>query len=280
MTSQAKLDKARAMRSRAAAIENSARIEKINKVLKARPGLCNPVCECLSSHGVDLDDEDTLYTSDMPAVTDGGRSSTASGAGGDEDDEETGCGGHPDRIPRSETTLEMLHMTRINLMVRSLEPVAFSDNNLRSLKPSAKKQATKASLLQLIEFSTGVSPDTYLGTEGTLKSQKVLITRRRELNQHNGRRSRELPLPPKWAQMGFYRVDIADGTIYVEHRFADDRSRRQLPSSQARLVHDAKALKIERNWSEMNAMLTETRGSIRYKIHLMFPDLGGRAQVE
>lgn len=128
--------------------------------------------------------------------------------------------------------------------------------------------------MQLVEFAAGVSPDAYLGTEGVLKSQKFLVQRLCELNLHMGRRARELVLPPKWTSVGFYRVDIQHNIVWIEHRFAAQDARRQLPPSQARLVHDHKALKVERNWSEMNAMLTETHGILRHKIHLMLSDMG------
>lgn len=135
----AKSDKAKAMRATAAAMEKAAKIQRIGQILRSRPDLCGPVQEALAAHEIQLDDDDDTFEGAAVATIAAGRSSSAASAGDDEEQEEdsTGLG---DKIPRSETALEMLHISRITASVKRLEPLAFSGNNLKSLRPDPKNR--------------------------------------------------------------------------------------------------------------------------------------------
>lgn len=272
LTSQAKMDKAAKLRQKGAALERAAKIQRINAVLKRRPDLCDKVCETLANHGGSVEEEEKKATEGGGGCSGSlGRIGGSSFAGADEGDD--GGTGEIDRIPRCETTLGSLRINRLEALLSSVELVAFSKHNLKALKPSGKKALTKEMLNPIIEFVSGWNPDFFLGTDGPLKSQRHLQSALGFANQERGRRGRELPLPPRWPRDGNYLVLSMETKIFIAHKFMKKNGRREVPASEVRKVHDAKALRIERNWSEATALLIEPRGYIRLEVMRLFPEV-------
>jgi len=277
-----RMDKASMMRVKAMAIEKGAKIQLIHKVLKARPDLCTPVCDCLAEQGIDLDKAATqpeLLTKSAPLQLNDAAAAQSKGSSGSSTRASTADGDNEqeaqDKIPRSETTLGMIHLDRLMVIASRMQPVAFSKHTLKLLKPSPQRGIPKARLLELIEFDTGAGPDSYIGTDGRLKSQEVLTNRLIELSVANNLRGRDLSLPPDFHSHGVYKVEVDGGKIYIVHKFAKaGTNRKELPASQARLVDDHRALRLDRNYSEMGAVLVETKGIIRYRVHNLFPNEG------
>lgn len=280
---QAEKDKAAKLRARAAMLENKGFLTSIMDAIKKRPE-CLPAlykhcqdCGLIDPNGSTAADSGATVEPHPLCSPGKGSSSTSAdhdspADGGDDDDE----------IPRSATRLSDFSVGRLVQLLHSCER-NLNAHHLKLLKPPQKRQLSKAPLLELLEFMSGCPPDTFIGTDGPYKSMCVLQAAIDNLNQRNGRRCRDIELPPSWCsdRDGIYKIVFQPGegatteaTIQVCHKYMNDDSgaplMRPLPASlQSKVKHRA-ALCIQQNYSERNAVLIERAGPLRVNLITMF----------
>ena len=148
----------------------------------------------------------------------------------------------------------------VNFLIDSIlshcEPNAMSQPNLKRHTARGKALQNRELLLELVEFSTGLLPDTplsgKLATVGGLKEYCLMR------HQARGRRTRDLSLPPVWEEAGIYSLELlGDNIVMVRERFSCVQVQINVDTTPAlRGVDD---LTIVYNFSESRAALASTK---------------------
>lgn len=234
------------LRQRAMLLENKHLLDSICTALRDRPDCLPSVhTHCIKIGIIESGAAASLDSSTMTPdakrhvnspeklcdAKDGGGSSTA-------------CSSPPDnaaddlsnQIPRCETSVADLKNHRLEAILAATEPRAFSGHALAACRKTGRRTNPKSVLLELLEFSTGIGGDTYIGTDGPWKLQSNLETAATKLNEVGTRRARDLALPPNWPQDGFYEVIADSDKLYINHRYMKENSRRPLPPQVLKMI--------------------------------------------
>ena len=234
------LDDAKDLRRQAGEIETQNRIGKVAKCLKDNP-LLLPIAErALTEAGADLSADLEPEESPLPKKARPAPSNLGAGS----------------QLPKCEVYFGMISSGNMQHILGALEPF-FTPEYISRLRPSARRAIPKPSLMQLMEFLTGMRADTWIGTNGPLKSFDSSMC---ALNNLRGRRGRELRLPPSWPLDGVYRVYVSDeGQICIQHKFIEQKKHAiaLLPQDFLRIVKFPHQLSLEKNYSEMDALLVK-----------------------
>ena len=250
------LGDAAALRKQAEEIELTNRLSTITAVLRKEP-LYIPVVEnALKQAGVVL--ENVLVEAEAPPAKKAKAGAVVT---------------QTTILPKCEVYFGMLSGPSLSALLFELE-TCYTPESLTRLKPSPRKAIPKQSLLALLEFLTGMRPDTWIGTSGKLKEFHYLSQALQTLNTKRGRRGRDVRLPPSWGQDGVYRVEARDDDdgIQIVHKFVGGETPlvRCLGPDHVKMIRDRAALTIEKNWSEVDALLVEVRGKIRLRLSVLF----------
>ena len=252
------LEDAAALRKQAGEIEMQNRVSVIGQTLRKNPLLIPVVEKALNEAGIDVSSLELL-----PEPGPASKKSKTSDAA-------VGKGSH---LPKCEVYFGMLSSNTLQALLCELE-ACYTPESLSRLRPSARRAVPKASLLNLIEYLTGLKHDSWIGTTGPLKSFDYLAEALGRLNVLRGRRGRDVRLPPDWASDGVYRVFVSpEGRVGIQHKFLEKHSMASLPDQQLRIVRFPASLLIEKNWSETDALLVEVKGKLRFRIASLFADL-------
>lgn len=105
-------------------------------------------------------------------------------------------------------------------VLAAVEPISMSKVALRAVSSKGKKDAKMKALAELLEFSTGVSRETRL--VGKLRHIPTLKEWLRQQSHAEGRRARDLPIPPQWSatQDGVYRFVEDSESLWVLDRIS------------------------------------------------------------
>ena len=252
-----KLAKAAEHRKACQQLELDARAEKIFSIVRYSAELCGACESALIESGIDLE---AAFKEDAKAPV--AKKATSKKI----EVEPTTL------LPRTTTSFGGLHQDILMFLATNLGEAVITPYALAALKPSPKKNISKSSVQELIEYATECSPVAFIGTSGPLKVlgnlQRVLT----ELNSFHGHRLRCLPLPPIWESHGVYQFSIEGSSIHITHKFLTERATRPLPSDQAAVVRDSAKLHIEANYSSKNAILTEDGGVLTFPLKKLFGD--------
>ena len=253
------LDDAAVLRRQAGEIEVQNRITKVAHCLKKYP-LYLPVCErALTEAGADLSLEPVMEEAPAPKKARSAPNLMGKGS----------------VLPKCEVYFGMVSSGNLQHLLGEMEAF-FTPENISRLRPTARRAVPKASLQQLVEFLTGMRADSWIGTAGPLKTFDHLAASLAKLNVLRGRRGRDLRLPPTWPVDGVYRAFVSvEGRIGIVHKFLEHKpsSIVSLPDEYLAVVKFPHALVVERNWSEVDALLVEAKGKLRFKLATLFPDL-------
>jgi len=190
----------------------------------------------------------------------------ASGSGGASScngSEEAGPAGA--LVPSKYWKFDAMSAIKLKEFLEFMEPVVFSKFAIRAI--SSKKGSSKSTLLELLEFATGLEPQHSI--VGKLRSELVLKGELKALNEANGRRCQGLRLPPLWATQGVYRLllDTA-GPKKLLNQYTQKSI--IVPESVEKKVASLERCTIEQNWSENNAYLLDEDGTATLKIKDLF----------
>ena len=148
------------------------------------------------------------------------------------------------------------------------EPNAMSQPNLKRLMARGKAVQNREVPLELVEFSTGLLPDTPLsGKLATLSGFKEHCLMR---HQARGRRAQDLALPPVWAEAGVYKIEnISEHVVAIKDRFSEAQVKINAETTAA--LRDAEDLTIVYNFSESRAALADAQDSEKFVLlHPLF----------
>ena len=159
-----------------------------------------------------------------------------------------------DTVPTKYWTLGSLSVQLLSKRIlASMEPVALSMANLRSMSLRGNGDHGKTELMKIIESMTGLSPDMPL--TGELKKWPTLVDMMVEKNTGKGMRARDMQLPPDWKEAGVFRLEVVDSGLTVHHDFSKDQIHLEAES----LDGQAEDFVLEMSWSESRAMISKPK---------------------
>lgn len=145
------------------------------------------------------------------------------------------------------------------------EKVAFSPAALGALVRRGQRDVNKESMLQVLEFCTGIQRHTHVSTKPD--ELPKLYAEMSSLNESFGRRGRDLALPPDWKVAGVYGLRKHGSSIKIQHRFKN--TERTVPAHVVQTYTFTK-LYIDQNWSDQSAMLKASGGLLNLSIALLW----------
>lgn len=165
-----------------------------------------------------------------------------------------GPGQAQDTVPTKYWTMGSLSVQLLSKRIlATMEPVALSMANLRSMSLRGNGDHGKAELMKIIEFMTGLSPDTPL--TGELRNWTNLEGMMVQKNIGHGRRARDMKLPPDWKEAGAFRLEVVDSGLTIHHNFTKDQVHLEAES----LDGQAEDFILEMNWSESRAWVSNPK---------------------
>lgn len=253
--------------------------KRIAQFLQAHPESVDSVLNYLKDRGHDLYGTDAVRapgaaTPRSPsglradAATPGTSPAQLSGS-----DDLAGAEPHVLDLPRCITYLEAAKVEVIKALCIGIEPSSMSECALRALIPPKCRQLKKESVVQLLEFATGMTPSTYLGTDGRLKSFRNLLGECSRRNEARGRRCRDIVLPVNWSRQGVFAVCQMNGVWQLGCMVLPTPAMVVLPPHVLKLFGTAPQFSIESNWSEQNANLRSPSSTESFLCARLFPDL-------
>jgi len=191
----------------------------------------------------------------------------ASGSGGS-----SSCHGSDDAgpagalVPSKYWKFDAMSAVKLKEFLEFMEPVVFSKFAIRAI--GSKKGSSKSTLLELLEFATGLEPQHSI--VGKLRNEVVLKGELKALNEANGRRCQGLRLPPLWATQGVYRLLLDPPG--PNKKLLNQYTQKSIivPESAEKKVACLERCTIEQNWSENNAYLLDEDGTVTLKIKDLF----------
>jgi hypothetical protein len=118
-------------------------------------------------------------------------------------------------LAKQEGGMSVFYLKRV---CAAIEPVAWSPLCVKGCVQKNRREVAKTSLAELLEFATGVGPDTPL--TGRMRHLPSLVLQLQKLNEARGRRCRDLPLPICWQERGAYQVQAgANGQLLLHSRY-------------------------------------------------------------
>lgn len=212
--------------------------------IKADPMMAKPVGCGTEADGLDLE---SLCG---PGSEDADASDLGSGVGVDQ----SFLADPKQWIPHCYTTIGGCSLNYLKAMLSAIEPIAFSAFSLRGLLERGKREVSKRSVTDVLEFVTGLDYDTPL--TGDMKYLPKLHTMLIATAEKLGRKGRDLQLPPDWNEVGYYQLlDLGTAVPKIKHVYL--RVVRDLPLDPfAGEAEEITSAKIEMNFSEQRASIS------------------------
>lgn len=164
-------------------------------------------------------------------------------------------------------TLQSCSASVLVSLCSGIERIVFSKSALTALQKRGHREPPRASLLELIEFTTGLEPSMEVDvSEEKLEQTKAVM---HDLNMRYGRRGLELSLPASWADQGVYELTInaQAETASIKNRYLDIQ--RRIPQH-VTTGYNLKNLYLDMNFSASRAMLRSRMGMLSFSVILLF----------
>ena len=123
------------------------------------------------------------------------------------------------KIPDQHNKLNAFPLKDLQFFMKEMEPILFSPFAVKALCKRGARCASKASLCELIEFTTGLEANARLAVNqvSTVDDCARIL---KALNFNKGRRAQDLELPPCWETQGVYTLEeTSGGQLVVVNRF-------------------------------------------------------------
>ena len=119
--------------------------------------------------------------------------------------------------------LDNMPLVHLRIWLKTMEPVACSDAQVKSLISRGSREESRTSLAELMEFMTDLDPSVpiFSGTVRDDIAMKTFSDHLVKVNESLGRRARDLPLPADWAKHGFYLIMFISGKAFLLNRFTN-----------------------------------------------------------
>lgn len=191
---------------------------------------------------------DTTEADDTPADSTGGTDSKA-----------TFC------FDRNTSRVEHLSPTHLQVALTSLEPASLSKANLSKIKKRGCRDFNKNTLLRYWEYMTGQGPAMPLAKDGN-KTWDAFLASARDSNDARGRRLSDTVLPIDWYERGLYNFSLVrEGELELTKK-----TRRGIMKTSFPIPKSALEFRIEQNWSEAGAVLTQVNGPMVQPLAVLF----------
>lgn len=180
-------------------------------------------------------------------------------------------------LPESVNTLADCDAQTLGYLLEMCEEITFNPHSLKALLKRGQRKIPKEPLLECVEFLTDMPRDVQIKTCGTLGNSVDLLSSK---NDQNGRRGRDLRLPPNWSfsGVGFFDMVFEGNKPFLKERF----SGRQAEIKHADLVQDRSTNKadwmVTNNFSMCKVALQRVGGGDVSCALLGDPSRGGDAQ--
>lgn len=152
-----------------------------------------------------------------------------------------------------------------------LAPVVMSMPNLKQMAQRGQRQASKQTLLEVLEFGTGLGHD--FTPRHELRNTDQFLKFLEQRHALRGYRLRDLSLlPPSWSEGdGVYGFEICNEKVIVwQKKFL---IKRHLAAKVQKTIISLDALRIQSNFSETSATLVEDDAKgLCYSLVCSFPD--------
>lgn len=211
-------EKAKKSFQRGHEILNKAKRGAITRVMEEKPETIEHILDTLKALGHDVMAKlnDRVKRSAAAAQLDNDEALLGNGADGTPSKKTRTHPPHPLDIPRCVTTLGATKMELITNILIALEPSSLSHFAQRALLKGKQRTPSKPAVSEILSFATGLDDDLYLGVDSTFKSFLALKEECERRYAARGRRCRDLVLPPKWGDVGVFRLSITDGAHFVD----------------------------------------------------------------
>ena len=157
-------------------------------------------------------------------------------------------------IPKKYKTWENVPTTYLQAVLKAMEPVAFSQANLRSFHPKGCKYLLKDPLLSLLEFC--LDWDRKAPVPSEQREVCRLLSIAKDLNIAKGRRAQSLELPCDWGRDGHYRLsDTEGGVVITAATLADSPTKLVQSMGCFKAITSADELQVMDNWNLLGAVL-------------------------
>ena len=217
---------------------------------------------------LDADDEDEDYDDSSTRASFSPRSSAMMAGAVDGDVGGTSSG---EMLPGIFPSIGCCTVHWLKPMMRAIEDISFSPLSLRYLLEANKREIKKPVLLEIVEFSTDVSPDQPL--EGRDRIITNLHARLKSLSERRGRVGRDSKLPPDWSKVGYYYLlDLNTSQPKVVHRYFGVT--RPLPTVRFEGGgHEWKTARVDLPFSESRASVGTSKAFKLVMLRTLFEDL-------
>jgi hypothetical protein len=157
-------------------------------------------------------------------------------------------------IPKKYKAWENVPTTYIQAILKAMEPVAFSQANLRSFHPKSCKYLLKEPLLCLLEFCLDWDRKASVPCEQRAVGRLLGIVK--ELNIVKGRRAQSLELPCDWGDVGHYRLSDSEGGVMITLNTVGTLLTKPVCSMGCFIsVKGADELQVMENWNLLSAVV-------------------------
>ena len=176
------------------------------------------------------------------------------------EDGDAGPDGSPDGSPpgsstpnKSFTKLENMPLCHMKRWLSLMEPIAFSEGQLRALVKRGSRDASRASLAELMEFTTSIDPTVPLFQTGREDLNMECFEQKLvQMDLDIGRRARDFQLPPMWLLAGIYKLESKSNILTLTHKFTQQSAK--VPKSIMDTVASHDEVHILLNFSEHRAV--------------------------
>ena len=214
-------DRAAKLQQKALQLAQQGDFDDIIRSLKARPDLIPSVKSQLTQVGGMNSDTGLAKASDSAAGAAAAAAAAAAAegpqlaaiqdkVGGDgakkEEEEE-----EEEEVGSSCYTFSGMPIKSLVRVLAALGPISMSPFATKAIVERGKKSCNKQSLLQLLEFATGLDPNT--GITGQTRKFTKLVFELQVMNQQRGRLAERMALPPDWENHGCYSWRGEEGKL-------------------------------------------------------------------
>lgn len=190
---------------------------KVEKILKERPDSLPKVRDYLIS---------LRLWDDLPASAGASGVAASPSTGKAQDAGATEEGGSTEATPKGKvphktyTRMENIPVVHLRRWLGDLEKCAFSEGALNMLVKRGKLEQSRAALVELLEFTTGIDPGQPLfagarDDEAMSRVGEQCV----QLNLQRGRVGKEIVLPADWSAVGYYEVVKVGSEVRLRHRY-------------------------------------------------------------
>ncbi len=191
---------------------------RIIRVLHAKDAALVPVARLFRAQGYFNDDFQIVSGVLDDSVGKGTKRKQGTLAGDVEDVDGSATRGSS-RINKNFTRPSNMPTTHLASWLKHLEPVTYSDNNIKEIVRRGKMHESRERLCQQLEFATGLDPEEAVFEQGRDATYvQEFLEKLKFLNDARGRRSRDLILSWDWnGKDSNFKVLLAGSTFMLQH---------------------------------------------------------------